>query len=212
MRKQCIIFDLDGTLIDSAPSILNSLKAALDENLVSPLFEPTHSLIGPPLQQIISEILPTQQHVHIPKVIESFKRHYDTYGYLSTTVYPGIQDLLEELIRKKINLYIGTNKRITATSKILDHLGFTNYFKKVYTLDSFPSITQDKSVMLSKIKLILSRNESGVFYVGDRIEDAEAAYNNGLQFLYASWGYGDKIECIRNECILKSPEDILSIV
>lgn len=209
MAQRSIIFDLDGTLIDSAPSILSSLKAALDEVSVSPIHPLSHNLIGPPLPQIISEILAPQQHSRIPEVIECFKRHYDTHGYLSTAVYPGVKDVLVKLKRENIDLYIATNKRITPTLSILAHLGFTEFFKNVYSLDYFKPPAPNKSAMLSNIRLIANQNDVDLVYVGDRLEDAEAAYENKIPFLLASWGYGNLFQSISIKSILNSPADLL---
>jgi phosphoglycolate phosphatase len=209
MSKPSIIFDLDGTLIDSAPSILSSLQAALNDASVTPCQPLSQSLIGPPLPQIISHVLGEEQQASIPDVIEYFKRHYDTQGYQSSVVYPGIQDLLEQLKQTDIDLYIATNKRIAPTKSILNYLGWNDYFKKVYALDCFRPAVLDKSSMLSRVVDDAKKKSKDLIYVGDREEDADAAKENKMPFLWASWGYGEYVAAMGVGAILNFPDQIL---
>jgi phosphoglycolate phosphatase len=210
MHKQSIIFDLDGTLIDSASSILESLKAVFDEALIAPKTSFEKGLIGPPVPHIIAELL-GDEHVHcVAELVERFKFHYDTLGYLNTEVYSGVEDALQSLCELNINLYIATNKRIAATRKILDHLGWTEFFKEVYALDYFDPLLSDKSTMLSRIVHDLKLDPSDLIYVGDRSEDAESAHKNSISFCWASWGYGDSIQNELAVSVLESPKDLLT--
>ncbi len=212
MTKPSIIFDLDGTLIDSAPSILSSLKYALNEVSVTPRHPLSKSLIGPPLTQIVSSVLGKEQQDGVPLVIECFKRHYDTQGYKSSTAYPGIQELLEQLKQTDIDIYIATNKRIVPTKSILNHLGWNDYFKKAYALDYFQPNVVDKSTMLSQVAHELKKDSKNLFYVGDRLDDADAAKDNNMSFLWASWGYGEFVESMDKSSIVNFPKQILESI
>ncbi len=210
MHKQSIIFDLDGTLIDSASSILESLKAVFDEALIAPKTSFEKGLIGPPLPHIIAELL-GDEHVHrTAELVERFKLHYDTLGYLSTKVYSGVEDALQSLFELNFHLYIATNKRIAATRKILNYLGWTEFFKEVYALDYFDPPLSDKSTMLSRIVHDLKLDPSDLIYVGDRSEDAESAHKNSIPFCWASWGYGESIQSELAVSLLESPKDLLT--
>lgn len=193
MPFKSIIFDLDGTLIDSAPSILSSLQAALAAAAICPNRPLDQNLIGPPLAQIMAEVVGDEHQERIPEIMELFKVHYDTTGYLNTIFYPGIPEMLAQLQKKKIDLYIATNKRITPTLKILNHLGWSGFFKGVYSLDHFKPAVADKSTMLARVVYDLNYCVNDLVYVGDRSEDAEAAKKNRIPFLFASWGYGEGV-------------------
>ena len=210
MPYKNIIFDLDGTLIDSARSILSSLQAALDAADICPNLPLDQSLIGPPLPQIMAEVLGKEHQERIPEIIERFKAHYDAMGYLNTVVYPGISEMLAQLQQKNIDLYIATNKRIIPTLNILYHLKWNGYFKKVYSLDYFTPAVADKSTMLARVCDDLNNDIKDLVYVGDRSEDAEAAKKNRMPFLSASWGYGEKVVNIGCDGVLISPEQIIN--
>ena len=208
MPKDSIIFDLDGTLIDSAASILASLQVVFDEASILPSQALNENLIGPPLQQIILEVLGDEHHDSIPELIKRFKFHYDTNGYLNTVVYTGIQEMLVKLKHKNIDLYIATNKRIAPTQSILNHLGWTDFFKKVYALDYFQPALPDKSTMLSRILKDLEKDAHDLVYVGDRAEDAIAANKNSIPFLWATWGYGEGVGNTEKIGVLNYPDQI----
>jgi phosphoglycolate phosphatase len=125
MATRDIVFDLDGTLIDSAPSILASMQAAFDGVGLVPCAALTPALIGPPLVQTLRALLPEGAGEQaLPALVEGFKRHYDAIGYQQTTVYPGVQDMLQALVHMPLRLHIATNKRIAPTRRIVEHLGW----------------------------------------------------------------------------------------
>ena len=190
MRIHTVIFDLDGTLIDSAPSILISIRAAFDEIGIQPVMPLTFELIGPPLHDIFLNLLSEEDKDQLPKLLESFKNHYDSSGYKDTKVYEAVTDMLDKLQDMKIRLYIATNKRILPTLKILDYLGWRGKFEGIYTLDNFYPPMKSKIAILQYLYNNLAYVTNGAVYVGDREEDAEAAKVAGFPFLWAVWGYG----------------------
>jgi len=195
-----IIFDLDGTLIDSAPSILECFKSVLILNNIEPLRPLSLDLIGPPLAQTLSHLTGIHELVALNKLAEDFKKYYDFGGYKSTVPFFGITELLEECCFCGFSLHIATNKRLLPTNLILDHLGWRQHFKSIYTIDSSSPPFQNKATMLSALlkneKIILN----SAVYIGDRIEDSHSAMQNSLRFLGATWGYQDE-KLLSNEAI-----------
>jgi len=187
-----IIFDLDGTLIDSAPSILECFKRVLESNSIEPLLALNSDLIGPPLAQTLSRLTGIHDLDYIGKLADDFKKHYDFGGYQSTVSFAGVNELLQECCRLGFNLHIATNKRILPTTLILNHLGWKQHFKSVYALDSSSPSFANKAAMLTALldEEKIDRN-SGI-YVGDRAEDHESATQNSLKFFGATWGYQDE--------------------
>lgn len=190
MRFDAIIFDLDGTLIDSAPSILASFRLVLEEAGISPRAPLTPSLIGPPLRQTLTTISGIDPGPRLEELAAAFARIYDSTGYRATAVYPGIPELLQELAGAGVPLAIATNKRRVPTLKILEHFRWVDYFRRVGTLDTPTPPHADKGALITTLLADLDLEPRRTLYVGDKREDGEAADANGLPFLAVAWGYG----------------------
>jgi len=186
-----VIFDLDGTLIDSAPSILTCFAATLAAQGIEPTVPLTEALIGPPLRETLSKLSGVRDEVQLATMSEDFKQHYDVSGYKATMVFPGVDGMLNDLRDAGFRLHIATNKRLRPTRLILEHLSWVGLFGAVYASDSRTPSFGSKSEMLSE--LIKSEGISPVqaIYVGDRSDDRNAATDNALGFIAAMWGYRD---------------------
>ena len=187
-----VLFDLDGTLIDSAPSILASMAAAFDELGFQPVHPLEPSLIGPPLMPTLRKLRgdgpegPT-----VEALAAAFKAHYDREGYRGSVVIEPMPALMDELAAQGRDLYIVTNKRLHPTRLILDHLGWTARFVAVYALDALTPPAPSKGALLRHIVAAHRLDAPRCWYVGDRDEDADAAREAGLPCLLVPWGYGD---------------------
>ena len=190
LPHQHIIFDLDGTLIDSAPAILASFHAAFRFVGMSPVRPIDDSIIGPPLQETLELLAGSQDAGLIVPLIEAFKASYDTAGYKATAAYSGIADMLATLAGAGLTLSIATNKRIHPTRLILQHLGWAEYFTQVYALDLFSPRLPDKAAMIGRLMSDQGIARESAIYIGDRSEDGESADANGLPFIAVTWGYG----------------------
>ncbi|NVN89013.1 MAG: HAD family hydrolase [Desulfuromonadales bacterium] len=186
-----IIFDLDGTLIDSSPSILNCFGHALSEAGLQPLVPLNDSLIGPPLRQTLINLTGLTDNSLLDRLVDGFKECYDTVGYKATQVYNGVEDMLGHLAECNIPLAIATNKRRVPTMKILEHLGWEKYFRIVGTLDTPLPPYRSKAEMIGSLLRKLEVEAEVSLYVGDKREDGEAAAANAMPFCAVGWGYGE---------------------
>ncbi|BCS55971.1 HAD family hydrolase [Geobacter sp. SVR] len=187
---QAVIFDLDGTLIDSSPSILKCFGRTLAAAGLQPLVPLSDSLIGPPLRQTLINLTGLADTAHLDRLVDDFKQCYDTEGYKATRVYDGIGELLSQMHALHIPLAIATNKRRIPTMKILEHLGWRDYFHIVGTLDTPTPPHANKATLISYLLKELGVYAEKSLYVGDKWEDGEAAAANGMRFCAAGWGYG----------------------
>jgi len=189
MILDSVIFDLDGTLVDSAVGILSSFAAAFESSGIAPRNALNSKIIGPPLRHTMCQLAGTDDRQLVDFLIGKFKSHYDSIGYLATIEYPGSGQLLSNSSKLEIPIFIATNKRIVPTERIIDMLGWRDYFKKIYSLDSFLPAVNSKGQLILEILKQNKLNPKGTLYVGDRIEDSEAAIMAGVNFYHAKWGY-----------------------
>jgi phosphoglycolate phosphatase len=187
---RAVIFDLDGTLIDSAPAILDSFAAVLAEHGLEPVVPLSHDLIGPPLAETLARLSGRGEPELIESLAAGFKRHYDTAGVLATRPFTGVEAMLDAWSATGADLHICTNKRYSVTRAILDHLGWADRFVSVYAIDLFDPRPAGKPQVLAKQLNDQKIDAAAAVYVGDRDEDGHAAAANGLPFYYAAWGYG----------------------
>lgn len=185
-----LVFDFDGTLIDSSSSILEGMRGALAACSRRPVRPLAAELIGPPLRQTLALLAGTEDEAVLQPLAEAFKAHYDSEGYRLTRVFPGVADMLEALAAADYPMFIATNKRLHPTLLILQHLGWGELFRGVHALDAFEPPLRDKSAMLGRILALHELDSAKTLYIGDRDEDGAAAAANAMPFAWASWGYG----------------------
>ena len=188
-HRKTLIFDLDGTLIDSSASILAGFAAALEKQNITPKVALSAQIIGPPLRQTLAILSGTNDEAIIDRLASDFKAYYDTEGYKATHVFPGIDQMLRQLKDDGFELNIATNKRILPTRLILEHLDWSGLFQSVYALDLRTPAFPNKASMLTQLLLDLNIEKTKASYIGDRPEDGQAADKNELTFYAAEWGY-----------------------
>jgi phosphoglycolate phosphatase len=191
MRYAHIIFDLDGTLIDSADAILASYRAAFVACGIEPKHTIDAGIVGPPITETLRLLAASTEPALIDRLTEAFKQSYDTGGLLETLAYPGSGEMLSAFRAAGRKLHLATNKRIHPTRLILDHLGWSGLFESVYALDLFTPRLPDKAALLARLLADRNIDARWAVYVGDRMEDGEAAEANALPFIAATWGYGE---------------------
>lgn len=190
LRYPHILFDLDGTLIDSAPAILASFREAFAQTGVSPVRRIDESVIGPPLTETLQWLAGSDDPALINRLSDAFKTSYDTEGYKATEAYDGVGTLLATLAAAGHRLSIATNKRIHPTRLILNHLGWLPYFTHLYALDLFSPRLPNKAAMIGRLLSDQAIAKAEAIYIGDRREDGESADANDLPFIAVTWGYG----------------------
>lgn len=185
-----IIFDLDGTLIDSSQGVLSTLRSVLITNNISPVCKLDSSLIGPPLDELIKTVTGLGDTDLIRELSRQFIDYYDQKGYAQTVYFNGIDDALIKLKNRRHRVFIATNKRTIPTQKIISLFGWEMFFEGVYSLDQCPSYN-NKADLLSYIVDRHRLHKSSTIYIGDTESDRIAAYKEKLGYLMVGWGYGD---------------------
>jgi phosphoglycolate phosphatase len=118
VKPKAIIFDLDGTLIDSAPSILAGFEHVLKVNGIEPLIPLTSSVIGPPLIPTLRMLSGVDNEEKLVQMAMQFKDFYDLEACLLSQPYDAVDDGLKRLAEHGLKMHIATNKRYIPTRNI----------------------------------------------------------------------------------------------
>ena len=185
-----LIFDLDGTLVDSSSGILNSLSWAFTSLDLTPAIELTPAIIGPPLPHILKILSPHSSESELQELFITFKCYYDDVGFEETFAFSGAKEMLQDLAsHSNIELYIATNKRKKPALQIINKLAWSHYFSSILSLDSFSPPLPSKASILSQILFRSKCKASNSLYVGDRVDDYKAALTLNMPFAFAAWGF-----------------------
>lgn len=130
-----ILFDLDGTLVDSAPDVLEAIAAVL-RDAGDPVPRMALSIIGPPLEGIFREVCPDADEAKIARHVAAFRDLYFGGTSPQSTPYPGIFALLERLRAKGCRLFVATHKPEAAAQRMLTLKGFMPFLEGVGCTDS----------------------------------------------------------------------------
>lgn len=184
------LFDLDGTLVDSAPAILATYSWVLERHALSPAVPLDLSLIGPPLRTILGRVAGTSDAGVIETLAADFRERYDSIAIAATPPYPQLAATLDAVRAQGYTLFIATNKRIRATRLLLEHLGVAAAFHEICALDALDPPAPDKAAMVAGMLQRHGIDRRASVLVGDTMDDARAASANALAFVEAAYGYG----------------------
>ena len=189
-----IFFDLDGTLVDSAPEIRGCLyESLLEQGAPSNEDVMSRFRIGPPLEAMIRIMAPSLSNETVRAVIGSFRARYDSSDYALTKPFPGINDLLEQLAGTHIPLYVATNKPLYASTRIVQAKGWS-CFSAILSPNSVAGEVLTKDQLLRRCAAEHAYRPNQCVMVGDLQDDVEAARRAGFLSAWVSWGCGDKSE------------------
>jgi phosphoglycolate phosphatase len=191
VARGTVIFDLDGTLVDSAPDLAFALDAVLVARGAEPLgLEVGRSFIGHGIPRLVQQGLAARgllaQPLDLVQATEQFLQIYAQNLTRQTRPYPGARMALERLREQGWRLAVCTNKQETASRAILRALDLAEYFEQVVGPDTFGVSKPDPRPLRGCIP-------SGDFalLVGDSSVDIEAARAAGIPVILVDWGYGD---------------------
>ena len=186
MTARVVLFDLDGTLSDSAAGILASLRYAFDVNGLPPL-DPTteRELLGPPFYESLPPIIGQDR---LWPVIESYRARYADAMY-DTAAYPGVPELLAALVADGRRLAVATSKPEHYAVPIVEHLGFADRFETIGGDDLDGSLNTKALVIGTVLARLGNPDPEDVLMVGDRSHDVVGARAHGIDCVAVRWGY-----------------------
>ncbi len=189
MKIKLIIFDLDGTLVDTATDITNALNYATDPYQIKKLtVRETVGLVGEGLTRLIEKLLGEESTDVKSNVLDRFINYYSEHLTDYTVPYPGVRETLEELGNYKKAVI--SNKREMLSKRVLEEVGLSGYFDVVLGSDSVDE-KKPSPKPIYKVMEILSFRSDETLIVGDSNYDIESGKAAGTTTIAVSYGYRD---------------------
>lgn len=191
--KHTLLFDLDGTLVDTEAGITGSLGHALDGMGIAYTYEQLRRLIGPPFL----EGFPREFGVDVPtakEAVAKYRAHYSKTGLYDCKVYPGIPELLGELRGRGVRLAVASSKPLMYVARILEEKGLADAFDFVGGAE-MDGVRNAKAEVIAWVMehLGLSSPE-GCALIGDRCYDAQGAAQMHMDCIGVGFGFGSEEE------------------
>ena len=182
-----IIFDLDGTLTDSAEGIINSVKLVMNHFAIPvPGMDVLRTFVGPPLHDMfVKHGVPEER---VEEAITVFRSRYTTIGKYENAPYPGVFELLNALKAQGYALYVATSKPEPQAKDILTHFQLAPYFDCICGASLDRSRITKEEVL--RYLLSISPDPGETVMVGDTVYDVVGAAALGIPTVGVCWGYG----------------------
>lgn len=223
IRLKALIFDLDGTLLDSLKDIANAMNKAL-----SSLGYPEHSIaayhkfIGSGQKELTRRALPTKDRNKdaINELSQKYWDAYDSEWYLGTRPFQGVLHTIQLAVSHKIKLAILSNKPHYFTKKMIRHffrgamISHTKNPFGVYSGEVPGKATKPDPALALEIAKRLKEDPIDIAFVGDMPVDIETAKNAGMIAIGAAWGYGKKedLKAAGADLIFDSPLELTRFI
>lgn len=194
-RYDAVLFDFDGTVVDTGAGILNSLRFAfLDQGDPVPAPSELRKFIGPPIYYGFTQLYGVPES-RVADYIKSYRARYRETGVFECALYPGMKETLQTLRANGVRIGIASSKPESLIYAVMRHLGITDLF------DAVSGTAVDDSRHTGKTDLIEScmaklgvTDRTRVLMVGDRLYDLDGAAGAAVDSCGALFGYGSEAE------------------
>jgi phosphoglycolate phosphatase len=189
-----IIWDLDGTLVDSKAEILFHLELALRDASVNISDQVRPIVIGPPLDVLLRDSFPPEvlTEEKLNKVISSFRTRYDNSGFTMTDSFKGIEEIISDTANFVHNVI--TNKPNPAARNMIEKMGWAGRITSLKALSVHAGRRKPKTELFAELIDESGGNASSFIGIGDARTDAVAAKNNNITAVGVLWGSGTREE------------------
>lgn len=212
-KYEAVLFDLDGTLTDSGPAIMNSVQYAMRKMGRAPLPEDTlRRTVGPSLLYSFTTYAGMSEE-EAWRAVDYYRELYNNGEAYNVTIYDGIPELLERLNAAGIRCAVATSKPLVMSQKILAHFDLMKYFAAVAGPDPDDPSNQ-KSILIHRALDRLGVNSRDAVMIGDTRFDIIGAKEAGCGFIGVTYGYGTWQELEENgaDCLAGSAQELEKIL
>ncbi len=215
-QTKLVLFDLDGTLIDTAPDLAHSMDLVMRE-----LHLPTQGLkivrrfIGHGVRRLVEDIVSTELEgkpakATLDKALGAFNEHYREQLVQKSSLYPGVPECLQTLRSRGVKLACVTNKPKAFTEPLLQHFLIDGHFDLVLSGDSLQKKKPDPFPLVHACQRLAVEVADSIM-VGDSSNDILAARNAGMRCMYMSYGYSDTetVRALGPDAVLDSFAEVM---
>lgn len=211
-----VIFDLDGTLLDTIEDLAAAANAALKEKgFPVRTRQECRSFVGNGVNKLLERVLPegAKTERHIAEIRPAFFAYYDKHLADVTRPYPGIEALLERLQQRGIKLAVASNKYQSATERLVKYFFPNISFTAVLGQREGIAVKPDPTIV-QEIMWAAGEKAENVLYVGDSDVDMQTAKNAGVRVCAVTWGFRSKeqLESYRPDFITDNPAEISAMI
>ena len=212
--KDTVVFDLDGTLLNTLDDLMDSVNFALGKcGFPSRSYEEVRAFVGNGVRLLVERAVPVgTDKKDADKVFDIFTAHYDKNMENKTRPYDGVHELLAALKARGIKTAIVSNKYDSAVKQLAEKLFGDMIDEAVGESKTVAKKPAPDGVLAALAKL--GSDKSDAVYIGDSDVDAETAKNSGLDFIGVTWGFRDHslLETFPHIAIVDRPEEILPLL
>jgi phosphoglycolate phosphatase len=189
LPSRAVLFDLDGTLVDSFAGIADAYRHVTSKmGLVEIDDVNLRPLIGPPIQVALGQHFGLNG-APLEEAVRIFREHYGALGVFRYSKYPGIEEMLLALHDEGLGLYIATSKLATVAADLVEHAGWTSLFNVVGGADPGGTRYLKRDVIAWTMTQVTAGSHV-LAMVGDRAADIVGGRQLGLDGIGVTWGYG----------------------
>ena len=207
-----IIFDLDGTLLDT----IDDLTDAVNHTLIKYGFpirkrEEILSFVGHGARELINKAVPVDQKHLVDEVLTDYKNYYDSHARIKTKPYQGITDMLIQL-KDRFKLGVVSNKQDQAVKQLVSHYFEPIFIGVIGESKQIPKKPDPSSVL--KVIEAMNLSPQEVIFVGDSEVDIETANNVSCDMIAVTWGFRSKdiLKSLNPTYLINHPSEILDII
>lgn len=215
MNYNCIIFDLDGTLVNTFMGILHSYEYAA-KKLGLPMLDKSsiNEVIGAPLTEVFKQRFGLLNKKELEKAVRYYREEYARIGMVEAECYPDMKKVLFKLKEKGKKLGVATLKNEEFAKILLNNEGLSQYLDYIAGMDGKDKLT--KAMLIERVLTVMGQRKGETVLIGDSLYDAVGAKEAGISFIGVTYGFGFQNMKVARELgikyVIQTPIELLDLI